>query len=233
MSRPTKFSKAIAEAASQTDHGSSDPSAEYFSEFDGNSSKSDQKSPQNEREARAEAVAAFADAAAIIGDKYGCAVIWDRPRIGRRRTTEEYEFWKKPIMAFIEFPETLDLGSTSLARKYAAAERNFNVTRDTFRAALSKPSRIEAITLLKKRGYDLKLPATFSIRDVQNAMKDRRDRAYGSEKFKPTVEIVGETVYCNGKSFKMQLTDSGQKRIRAGNKWIPLDALIAFISSKG
>jgi hypothetical protein len=126
----------------------------------------------------------------------------------------------------------LDLGPTALAERYSQSEPNFTVTKDTIRAPLSGPARKEARRLLRSRGHDLKLPADFSIRDVQKAMKDQRDRAAGVKQFKPEIEIVGDTVSCDGKSFKMQPTGSGKMRIKAGGGWLPVDALAAFLSGQ-
>lgn len=232
MSGRKKFEKAIAEAATYDDYSIADPSAEWSPEDDGSAPKPKGKSPQNASEAQAEANAAFAAIAASIGDKHGVAVIWQKPRVGRKRTSAEYKFWKIPVMGFIEFPETLDLGPTALVRKYGPAEPNFKVTQDTIRAPLSGPARKELGTLLKSRGYSLKLPPDFSVRDVQKAMKDQRDRAAGVRRFKADIEIVGDTVCCNGKSFKMQPTGSDKMRIKVADGWLPVDRLTAFLSTK-
>ena len=135
-------------------------------------------------------------------------------------------------MAFIEFPETLDDGPTALADRYGPLEPNFKVSADTFRAPLSRPARMEAGALLKSRGYDLKLPANFSIRDIQTAMKYHRDKTLGVTNFRADIEIVGNIIYCNGKSYKMQTTASGKKRIRTSNGWIPVESLTAFLSGQ-
>lgn len=225
------FAKAIEQASQYEDFNIADPTAEWVPEIDLTRPKPRGTRPQNEQEARAEAGAMFAAAAADIKEKYGVAVIWKAPRVGRMRTNDEYKFWKKPVMAFLEDPTMLDTGPTALARLFAPWELNFTVTKDTFRAPLSKPSRQEVRRLLTLHGHSLKLPANFSIRDVQTALKEQRDRIAGVEKFKAKVEIIGDTIYCNGKGFKLQLTGSGKKRIRAGDGWLPLAPLTAFLSS--
>jgi hypothetical protein len=223
---PLPFADAISEAAAQNDHGRPDRSAP----FPGDASQTDKRHLSNLIEVQAEANAAFASAAEKIREERGVAVIWRQPRVGRKRCKAEYTFWRTPITSFIEFPDTLDLGPTALALRYGPSEPNFVVTKDTFRAPLSEPARKEARKLLGERGYTLQLPAVFSIRDVQKAMKDHRDRADGLRRFRPKVEIVGDTVYCDGKAFKMQSTGSGKLRIRAGGGWLPLNALIGFLS---
>lgn len=232
MNEPNRFTEAIAQAASHIDHGVADPSAEVFAGANSRTAKPSRRRPQNERDAQAEAEAAFAAEAARITDKHGCAIIWDKPRAARRKTRAEYGFWKGPVTAFIEFPEMLDLGPTDLARRFGPSEANFTVTKDTFRAHLSAPARKEAGKLLESHGYKLKLPANFSIRDVQMAMRDQRDRAAGVKRFNPKVEIVGDTVYCDGKSYKMQPTASGKMRIRTAGGSISVDALAAFLSGR-
>lgn len=232
MSGRSKFKDAIREAVRYEDFNVAHPS--HIDDDVKNTAvhKAKGRRPANEREALAEAEADFAAAAARISDKHGCAVIWTKPRVSRKRTTPEYVFWKQPVMAFIEFPETLDDGPTALAERYGPLEPNFAVSADTFRAPLSRPARMEAGALLKSRGYDLKLPARFSIRDIQIAMKYHRDKTNGVTKFKAVIEIVGDIIYCNGKSYKMQPTASGKKRIRAGNGWIPVESLTAFLSAQ-
>lgn len=218
MTTDNPFKAMIAAAAAQTDHGKADPDADWFpDERDGNSPKQD-------------ALTAFAKAAAQVEAEHGCAVIWKPPRIGRKRTKAEYVFWEKPVMAFIEMPQTLDLGPTDLAHRFGPGEANFKVTVDTFKAPLSKPARQQAAKLLRSRGYKLNLPAIFSVRDIQKAMKRERDALAGVQQFKPKIEIIGDTVICNGKSFKMQPTGSGKMRIRTQAGWLPVDALSAFLS---
>lgn len=230
MHEPKKFGRAIAEAASQTDQNVAVPDADCLHSDKDGSSKQEDNYPQNKIEAMAKALEAFARVASKIGEEHNCSVIFQRPRIGRKRTSAEYEFWKKPVMAFIETPDMLDLGPTALARRYASTELNFTVTKDTFRAVLSSPARAAAGKLLKARGYCLKLPTDFSIRDVQKAMKDYRDRSAGVEGYKVSIEIIGDTVYCNKKSYKMQLTGSGKMRIWTPKGYIPVDALVALLS---
>jgi hypothetical protein len=232
MNGRKSFAKAIEQASQYEDFSVADPTAEKVAENDDQQPRLNGRRPQNEQEARAEAVAAFAAAAAVIREKYDVAVIWKAPRVGRTRTTDEYKFWKKPIMAFLDDPTMLDMGPTALARLFAPAELNFSVTKDTFRAPLSEPARRELRRLMTLRGLSLKLPTNFSVRDVQKAMKQHRDRSAGVEAYKVNVEIVGEEIYCNGKGFKMQRTGSGKRRIRAGDGWLPIASLTAFLSSQ-
>lgn len=233
MTLQNKFSKAAALAAIREDFNTPNPDAPDDPKEDivPTTSRRATGRPRNERQALDEAKQAFTDLAKNIGDKHNVSVIWQTPRISRKKNSAEYSFWKKPVMAFIESPETLDHGPTALQRIYAPTEANFEVTRDTFRAPLSRPARISAIKLLAYHGYDLKLPQNFSIDDVRKALKDRRDRATGVMKFKPVIEIVGMKVYCNGKSFAMQ-SAGNKRRIRVGDGWLTVEGLITFLSSQ-
>jgi hypothetical protein len=232
MDARKKFERAVAEAAAHIDHGVADPSADWFPTEGAPTAKPSGARPENERKAQAQAEAAFAAVATTIGAEHGCSIIWKKPRAARKRTSAEYKFWRRPVLAFIEDAGALDIGPTELARRYDPTEPTFTVTKDIFRAPLSQPSRKEAGALLKARGYDLKLPANFSIRDIQKALKDRRGRVAGVSRFNPQVEIVGDTVFCDGKSFKMQPTGSGKMRIRAGNAWLSVETLKAFLAGQ-
>lgn len=223
-----KFRKAIEAAAAVTHHGIATDEPYDENGMDALPSRI----PKNLQAAQAEAQAAITAIAKEIGTKYGCSIIWERPRASRSRTAAEYKFWKTPVMMFIERPETLSFGPTKLARMLAPAERNFSVTKDIFYSPLSQPARLEAARLLASRGYQFDLPAKVSIRHIQKALKDHKDRTTGSIQYKPTVELIGDTIYCNGKSYKAQPSGAHGKRIRAGTKWLPLDGLIAFLSSE-
>lgn len=227
MRSPNKFAEAIAEAATHINHGVPDPSAECFPDRP----EPKRGRPENEAQALRAAEAAIATAAAAIRAEHGCAVMYGKVRVGRQKTSAEYGFWKIPVMSFIEFPETLDVGPVALARRHDPSQP-FAVTKDTFKAPLSSPARMEARRLLKSRGFNLRLPAEFSIRDIQKAMKDQRDRSAGFQRFAPRVEIVGDTVYCDGESYKMSPTRSGKMRIKAGGGWLPVEALTAFLAGR-
>jgi len=230
MSEPSQFAEAIAKAAKYEDFSKADANDEWSPGDDATFvAKSKSKRPEAEQAALAEANAAFEALAKMLSEKHGYAIIYTRPRVSRKRTSAEYNFWRRPVMAFIEDPKTLDIGPVDLARMYAPSE-SFNVTKDTIRAPLSGPARKAAGQLLKSRNFDLKLPANFSIRDIQKEMKDQRDRAEGVVKFKPTIEIVGNTVFRDGKSFEMQPAGPVKKRIQVGKRWLSVETLTAFLS---
>jgi hypothetical protein len=190
---------------------------------------------EGEREKARRARAMFEEGqralADLIKQETGQHVGYGTPWTFKPKAKAAYELWKRIIPMFIDRPETLDWGPTELACRLDAKEANFTITRDMMYDKLNRYAQADLGRLLNTLGVSLPLKPPVTIRSVQKQLIERRDanRDLGLEEFRGEFVIRGDTAYVNGKGYKIQLGDTGLRRIRRrGRSWLPLDTLKEF-----
>ena len=76
------------------------------------------------------------------------------------------------------------------------------------------------------------LRTPIDLASIRDQFIERRDKgakaALETEVFAGKFEVQGKTALVNGRSYAVQLNKSGQRRIKLGKAWLPLDTLKAF-----
>jgi hypothetical protein len=186
---------------------------------------------QNLRDAQAEFQAGQKELADKISKERGVAVGYGQGYAYVPKPKAAYGLWRKVVPLLVQDERTLNTGPTALARRLAANEPNYTITRDMLYDPLNDLAVKDLKRLLKKLGITLKLQGKVTIRSVQLELQARRKAAQPveTETFAGRFKIEGDTAYVNGKDYKIQLNRSGGRRIKLGPKeWLPLDTLKKF-----
>lgn len=190
---------------------------------------------EEEREQARRARAMFEEGQRVLADEIrqetGQYVGYGTPWTYKPKVQAAYQLWKRVIPMFIDRPETLDWGPTELAQRLDANEANFTVTRDMMYDKLNRYAQADLARLLSTFGVSLTLKPPVTIRSVQKQLMERRNANLdlAVEEFSGRFVIRGDTAYVNGKEYKIQHGDSGQRRIKLrGRRWLPLDTLKDF-----
>lgn len=187
---------------------------------------------ERRRQAQAALEAAFVTAAEGVYQKYGVKAGYERPWVYQPKTKSSYELWKRVIPLFIERDTILAMGPTALVSWLNSTGAASPVTRDMIYDPLNKLAKGDLAKLLVKLGVTLVLPkGKVTVRSVQQQLQQRRNAALGlvADEFLGRFKIEGDTVFVNGRPYKIQQGTSGKRRVKVGGKdWLGLDALKAF-----
>lgn len=163
----------------------------------------------------------------------GYSVGGEKPWVFKPKAKVAYNLWKRVVPMFVQQPETLNWGATVLAARLNESGDGTAITRDMIYDGLNAMARKELARMLIALGVTMKLKTPVSIRSVQRQLAEGREAGLHPEvdEFIATVAIRGNTAVINGKPYKIQLGNTGQRRVKIGGaRWLPLDTLKEFCS---
>lgn len=198
---------------------------------DGADALSKEEGRKKRREAQILAEEQFRIAADRVKQATGYSIGFETPWAYQPKPKPAYGLWKRVVPMLIQRPDVLDMGVTAMAKMLDASEPNYPVTRDMMYDKLSPLAEKDLARLLAKLGVTLMLRRPVTIRSVQRQLIERRDAAKDLEveEFSGHFVIRGDKAYVNGKPYKIQVGESGQRRIKIrGRSWLPLDTLKTF-----
>lgn len=182
---------------------------------------------QSVRRARALALSRFKAEADRIKEETGASIGF-RSWAYTPKPKAAYDLWKKVVPLFHERPDVLCLGATALAKMLDEQEEGFTVTRDMLYDKLNDLAVRDAKRLLQKLGITLALQQPVSIASLRRQFIERRDAAAGvkvEEAFSGKFVSRDNTVFVNGRPYKIQGGKSGKPRIQFRGGWLRLDVL--------
>ena len=149
------------------------------------------------------------------------------------RPKEAYNIWKGVVSMFIDLPASLDWSLRELASRLNENQPNFTVDRSMFYKPFNEYAERDLGRLLQKHGISLTPHKPTTIASLRKQFIERRDMLQGKseEHFNGEFVIRGNRLWINGKSYAIQHTPSGARRIRHGTHgWLNIEALKDFCS---
>lgn len=182
-------------------------------------------------EAQAFVDAAQAKIAKDLKEKYGRSLGGERLWAYTPKPKAAYDLWKRVVDLFVNQPGSLDWTMVALARYLNEREPEFEVKRDLLYDRLNGFAVNDLSRRLKQLGIHIELARPVTIASLRKQLVERRDKLQGKteEHFKGDFTIRGNQLWINGKSYALQHTATGARRIRSKpTGWLNVEALIDF-----
>ena len=191
----------------------------------------------NEVEETSEAARALIDASietlAQQLKEHGLALGGGKLWAYKPRPKEAYNIWKRVVSMFIDMPASLDWSLMDLASRLNENQPNFTVDRSMFYKPFNDYAERDLARLLQKNGVSFTPHKPTTIATLRQQFIERRDMLQGKseEHFNGEFEIRGNRLWINGRSYAIQHTPSGARRVRYGTHgWLNIEALKDFCS---